>query len=254
MKINKKGHCAVQSKAMRVSPALLAKMDDAAIGLVIDNMRLPQVTFVGITRKSSVGPCSLPTVDKNAIAMILKEITLFNIEHAQRKILQLSCLEQSISQSKWFDRQLQSYIQIYHPDCPFKIAESEHLSGLEPEAAVFAKRSFQRGHIIEFLSGVCVSLTKKEELELERSEKDFSLLQSSRSQRAAMFLGPARFVNHDCKANSKIVPADKSRAHIVALKEIDEGEEITVFYGEHYFGENNYECSCRSCTTRTAVI
>ena len=238
MKINKKSHCAVRSKAMRVSPALLAQMDDAAIGIVIDNMRLPQVHFVGITRKSSVRKCPLPTVDKKAIAMSLKENGLLNIEHAQRKILQLSCLEQSISQSEWFHRQLQGYMQIYHPNCLFRIAESEHLSGLEPEAAVFAKCSFQRGQTIEFLGGVCVSLTKKEELELERSEKDFSLLQSCRSQRAAMFLGPARFVNHDCKANSKIVPAEKSRAHIVALKEIDEGEEITVFYGENYFGEN----------------
>jgi histone-lysine N-methyltransferase SUV420H len=65
-----------------------------------------------------------------------------------------------------------------------------------------------------------------------------------------MFLGPARFVNYDYKANSEIMRAEKSRVYIVALKKIDEGEEITVFYGEHYFGENNYECLYRSCTIR----
>jgi histone-lysine N-methyltransferase SUV420H len=255
MKLTEKRHCNGRRngrpKVMRVSPAMLAEMDDAAVGLVIDKMDLPQVMFHGITRKTSVSYCPPPTVDKKAIAMLLQEKESFNIEHAQRKILQMSCLK-SISQSEWFHRQLQSYIQIYHPDCPFRIAESKHLSGLEPEAGVFAKHSFQRGQTIEFLSGVCVSLTKKEELEIERSEKDFSLLQSSQFRAVAMFLGPARFVNHDCKANSEIVRAEKSRAHIVALKKIDEGEEITVFYGEHYFGENNYECLCRSCTTRMA--
>ena len=254
MKINKKRDCTVRPKAMRVSPAMLAQMDDAAIGLLIDDMRLPQVTFVGVTRKSSVIPCPLPTVDKKAIAVILQENLLLNIELAQRKILQLSCLEKSISQSEFFHRQLQSYMQIYHRNCSFRIAKSDQLSGLEPEAAVFAKRSFQRGQTIEFLSGFCVSLTKKEELELEKSKKDFSLLQSSRSQKSAMFLGPARFVNHDCKANSVIVWAEKSRAHIEASKEIKAGEEITIFYGEHYFGENNYECLCGSCITRIAVI
>ncbi|KAI9273554.1 hypothetical protein BY458DRAFT_489414, partial [Sporodiniella umbellata] len=30
-------------------------------------------------------------------------------------------------------------------------------------------------------------------------------------------------------------------------KEIKCGEEITVFYGQHYFGENNCECLCATC-------
>ncbi|KAJ5117787.1 hypothetical protein N7448_011419 [Penicillium atrosanguineum] len=255
MKLTEKRHCSGRRngkpKVMRVSPATIAKMDDTAIGLVIDKMSLPQVTFPGITRKSSVRYCPPRTVDKEATKMILKKNKSFNIEHVQRKILRMSCLKKSISQSEWFHRQLQKYIRIYHPDCPFKIAESEQLSGLEPEAAVFAKHSFQRGQTIAFLSGVIVPLTKKEELELEKSEKGFSLL-SSRSRAAAMFLGPARFVNHDCKANAEIVRAERSRAHIVALKEIQQGEEITVFYGEHYFGKDNYECLCRSCTARIA--
>jgi hypothetical protein len=38
------------------------------------------------------------------------------------------------------------------------------LSFVDREAAVFAKRDFQRGESIQFLSGVCVPLTKEEEL------------------------------------------------------------------------------------------
>lgn len=106
----------------------------------------------------------------------------------------------------------------------------------------------------KFLSGVCVPLTKEEELQLEISGKDFSILQTSPDQPAAMFLGPARFVNHDCKPNSEIVRSTPSRARIVALKNIKEEDEITVFYGKHYFGENNHECLCRSCTARVAKL
>lgn len=261
MKMTKRRRCTAQRKAEHLTPALLAKMDDAAIDLVIDKMKLREVTFPAITRKSSAKYCSLRRVNRTDILKILSDSKPFNIEEAQHKILQMPCLEEyrvsneiSSSQSKWFSRQLRSYLQIYDPKCPFRIAESEHLSGIEREAAVFAKCLLQRGETIQFLSGVCVPLTKNEELQLETSGKDFSILQSSRYETTAMFLGPARFVNHDCEANSKIVWAEKSRARIVAVKEIHEGDEITVFYGAHYFGENNQECLCRYCSTCIADL
>jgi histone-lysine N-methyltransferase SUV420H len=34
---------------------------------------------------------------------------------------------------------------------------------------------------------------------------------------------------------------------IVALRGIEVGEEITVTYGDDYFGERNCECLCRTC-------
>ena len=34
------------------------------------------------------------------------------------------------------------------------------------------------------------------------------------------------------------------------VKEIKCGDEITVFYGNHYFGENNCECKCITCEKR----
>ena len=31
------------------------------------------------------------------------------------------------------------------------------------------------------------------------------------------------------------------------MREISAGEEITVLYGKHYFGENNSHCECMTC-------
>lgn len=282
MKLTYHRRCTVQKKGdypisqwpltEHITPALLAKLDDVAIDLVIDNVRIfhplntartcaerrfDKITFPGITRKSCVEYYPLQHVDKGAVSKILSGGVPLGIKGAQHKLLQMSCVadyrgsnQKPTAQSEWFYRQLRSYVQIYRQKCPFRIAESEYLT--DHEAAVFAKNDFQGGETIRFLSGVCVPLTTEEELQLEISGKDFSILQSSPDQPAAMFLGPARFVNHDCKPNSEIVRSTPSRARIVALKNIKENDEITVFYGKDYFGDNNHECLCRTCTTRVA--
>lgn len=60
-------------------------------------------------------------------------------------------------------------------------------------------------------------------------------------------MGPARFANHDCDANAKLMTTSHAGIEIIATKNIDVGDEITVTYGENYFGEDNCECLCQSC-------
>lgn len=259
MKLTRKRRCAAARKSKRQLPAFLAKLDDAAIDLTIDGMELPQVKFSALARKSSANYHPRRGVDRSAISEILRPTDQFNIKSIHTKLFKLPCFkkfrvckEKSNSQSEWFDRQLQSYLQIYTSECPFRIGESECLSGIDREAAVFAKMGFKKGEIIRFLSGVCVPLTKEEETQLQSSGQDFSILQSTRYEPAAMFLGPARFVNHDCRANSEIIRPNSSTAYVVAVHEILEGDEITVFYGKDYFGNNNEACRCLSCSTEKA--
>ncbi|KAH6654165.1 hypothetical protein BKA67DRAFT_500397, partial [Truncatella angustata] len=146
-----------------------------------------------------------------------------------------------------FRKHLRRYAQIYLPDCPFEVSTTNRYTIVTYEAAVTARRFIKRGDPIKYLSGIQVLITAKEEEEMTKRKKDFSIVVSSRNKCASLFMGPARFANHDCDANARLVITSQSTIEIFATKNIEIGDEITVTYGENYFGEDNRECLCHSC-------
>lgn len=146
-----------------------------------------------------------------------------------------------------FRRHLRRYINIYLPDCPFEVGSTNRYDPATHEASVVARRYIKRGEVIKYLTGIQVVLTPEEEKEIALRKKDFSIVVSSRSKAASLFMGPARFANHDCGANARLVTIGQAGIEVVASRGIDVGEEITVTYGESYFGENNCECLCQTC-------
>lgn len=151
-----------------------------------------------------------------------------------------------------FRKHLRRYAQIYLPDCPFEVSTTNRYTIVTYEAAVTARRFIKRGESIKYLSGIQVVITPQEEEEMTKRKKDFSIVVSSRNKCASLFMGPARFANHDCDANARLVITSQSTIEIFASKNIEQGDEITVTYGENYFGEDNCECLCQTCERNLA--
>ena len=149
-----------------------------------------------------------------------------------------------------FQKHLRKYINIWLPDCPFEVATTNRYTIVTQEAAVYARRSIRKGDTIKYLCGNLVAMTEEEEKDLDLTRRDFSIVMSSRKKTPSLFLGPARFANHDCNANARLTTTGSDGMQIVAVKDIHQDEEITVTYGDDYFGTNNCECLCRTCELR----
>ncbi|KAI1803523.1 hypothetical protein F4811DRAFT_328450 [Daldinia bambusicola] len=146
-----------------------------------------------------------------------------------------------------FRAHLRRYMQIYLPDCPFEVSSTNRYTIVTHEAAVTARKFVKKGQPIKYLSGIQVLITEKEERELSKRKKDFSIVVSARNKCASLFMGPARFANHDCDANARLMITGQAGIEIIAARDIEVGDEITVTYSENYFGADNCECLCRTC-------
>lgn len=143
-------------------------------------------------------------------------------------------------------------MRIYLPDCPFEVSSTNRYTIYSHEAAITARKYIKKGQPIKYLSGIQVMITAKEDKELAKRKKDFSIVISSRYKCAALFMGPARFANHDCDANARLMITGQAGIEIVATRNIDIGDEITVSYADNYFGEDNCECLCKTCEGNVA--
>lgn len=145
---------------------------------------------------------------------------------------------------------------LYHPDAGVEISSTSQYEQLNAgsikkpsftQACILATRTFKKDDDIQYLQGYFSPLTEEQLDKLKADGSDFSVMLFSRRSRSHLLLGPARFVNHDCNPNSTFQFHDSQSIIFRALRPIAFGEEITVSYGDNYFGLNNCECLCRSC-------
>lgn len=79
--------------------------------------------------------------------------------------------------------------------------------------------------------------------------RDFSVIRSARKGCSQLFLGPARFVNHDCEPNVEFYRVGNQMA-FRCIRPIRINEEIVTYYGDNYFDVGNAECLCATCEAR----
>lgn len=193
-------------------------------------------------------------MDDKVTSILLHDVIVAkDVSKAEGEFLDLPGLKKYLGkleteqEKTWFRRHLRKYISIYLPSCPFEVSTTNRYTITTHEAAVTARKPIKRGHTIKYLCGTMVSMTREEEEDLDLTRRDFSIVMSSRKKTPSLFLGPARFANHDCDASGKLVTRGSEGMEVVATRDIEVGEEITVSYGEDYFGDSNCECLCRTC-------
>nr|OQO20886.1 hypothetical protein B0A51_11348 [Rachicladosporium sp. CCFEE 5018] len=227
----------------------LANYDDIITDALVD-----RVYFWSTIRKLKPNFHPSRSITEEPITTILRRDTIINKDPvtALRKLLSLPGLARyfsslrSTDEKEHFERHLRKYVNIYLPDCPFEVGTTNRYTIVTHEACITARRVIRQGEPVKYLTGIQVEMTEREEKELS-SRTDFSIVISSRRKRPSLFLGPARFANHDCDSNAKLSTSGAHGIHIVARRSIAIGEEITVTYGEDYFGQDNCECLCATC-------
>lgn len=102
--------------------------------------------------------------------------------------------------------------------------------------------------MIDNLEGRRVPLSEDELVDLVKAGNDFSVLEKTHYCPMSLLAGPLHLINHSCDHNAELqVMGERFAVKIVARRHIAKGDEITINYGSHYFGNKNKDCLCEPC-------
>ncbi|KAK7472765.1 histone lysine methyltransferase Set9, variant 2 [Stygiomarasmius scandens] len=241
----------------------LSKDDDYLSHLLVEKLGTGAVPLLVHKMDSS---CRLPKTPASDLLKIVRRLVQTKgpitqlVNRAVDDLLRLAPVRyylQSYTQKQInaFATHASRYFELYNPGGSIEIAHTSrysHRTG-KSELCILATRNLVPGTVITELKGSMANLTDEEDRELKRTDlrhsdirRDFSVIHSKSMKKNHLFLGPARFVNHDCENNCELFREGRYITFRV-IKPIALGEEITAHYGDGYFGRKNRNCLCETC-------
>ncbi|KAJ3554512.1 hypothetical protein NM688_g3067 [Phlebia brevispora] len=248
----------------------LSRDDDFLSHLLVEKLGTGEVPLIVHKMDSSrklpkADPYDLLQIVRRMISTAKEKSPTLAIRGAVDELLRLNSVKYYLTTLNYDQKQVNAfathasrYFELYLPGGSIEIAHTSrysHRTG-KPELCILATRPLHPGMVITELKGSMADLTEEEDKELKRTDgrhadgvairRDFSVIHSKQMKKNHLFLGPARFVNHDCDHNVELFREGRYITFRV-IKMIGVGEEVTAHYGDGYFGENNCHCLCATC-------
>lgn len=240
-------------KPHRLTLAQLAAYDDVCTDVMVDNAysKLFNVRKYG-TKGNKYNPIRGVKEDDVPQILLHKLIVAKDFTAAEKALWKLPGvrnyrLRLAPAEMADFREHFDKYVHMYKTDCSWEVSTTNRYTITTHEAAVTVRRRIKAGEPVKYLVGTLVPLTAEESKNLDITNRNFSIVTSARKKFSSIFLGPARFANHDCNANARLEVRGNDGMQVVAVQNIDVGEELTVSYGNDYFGPDNVDCLCRTC-------
>ncbi|CEG80085.1 hypothetical protein RMATCC62417_14469 [Rhizopus microsporus] len=141
-----------------------------------------------------------------------------------------------------FKKYLSLYCQCVHPDSGVEFRTTKVYTG-SPEVKMTASEDLDAPMYLTRCAGAMAKVTEQPDI-----DDDCWWAINHRGQDYVL-LGPIRFFNHNCRSNATLASHSSTKLVPRISTKVKVGDEITLFYGEGYFGKNNVEYRCFTCRT-----